>query len=590
VYEDIVKPTPNDNTLAIKNRGFSTLTELLEYAALGSTGFNFYDGRGELSCVLSYRQLRDEAKVLARRLLSLGCERGTRVGIIAETDPVFQRFFFACQYAGLIPVSLPAWIQLGAHKAYVGQTRRLLRSCGAKIIVSPDSHAGFLDELSRDLSLAMAGTAQEFEELPLSKEEPQPLRADEIAYLQYTSGSTRFPRGVEITQQTVLGNLSEIARFGLKLRGGDRFVSWLPYYHDMGLVGFVLVPMMSQLSADYLSPRTFAMRPRLWLKVISENGGTVTSSTSFGYALCEKRLRESDADGYDLSSWRVAAVGAERINPEPLQAFAKALEPSGFRPEAFVACYGMAECVLAVSFAPLGKGLDIDSVDRELMTSKGLARPAGPDTGKTSAFVDCGELLPSFSLMIRDSDDKELGERQCGNIFVNGPSVMSGYFQDEASSSEVLSADGWLNTGDIGYRIGSRLVVTSRSKDVIIINGRNIWPFDLEALLENLPGIRLGGVSAFSHITGDGFEKAVVVVETRCSDASGRSRLVTEVHQTVHEHFGINVHVDLVRHGTLPKTSSGKLSRSRAKKDFLDRTSSPLLEPVVCTDSLLKMA
>jgi fatty-acyl-CoA synthase len=154
----------------------------------------------------------------------------------------------------------------------------------------------------------------------------------------------------------------------------------------------------------------------------------------------------------------------------------------------------------------------------------------------------------------------------------------------------VLSADGWLNTGDIGYRIGSRLVVTSRSKDVIIINGRNIWPFDLEALLENLPGIRLGGVSAFSHITGDGFEEAVVVVETRCSDASERSQLVTEVHQTVHEHFGINVHVDLVRHGTLPKTSSGKLSRSRAKKDFLDRTSSPLLEPVVCTESLLKTA
>ncbi len=565
------KPTCANKTLPVKISGYSNLVEALEYAAQGNTGYNFYDGRGRLAEVLSYADLCDQAKVLARKLLGLGCERGTRVGIIAETEPMFHRFFFACQYAGLIPVALPAGIQLGAHGAYVGQVRRMLKSCGASLVVAPDTHAKFMAEAVKGLNLLMAGRQADYEALPEVDAELEPLGSDQPAYLQYTSGSTSFPRGVEITQKTVLTNLMEIARYGLKLGAEDRFVSWLPFYHDMGLVGFILVPLISQLSVDYLGSRTFAMRPRLWLRILSDNKGTVSSAPTFGYELCARRLRSADIESYDLSHWRAACVGAERINPVPLKSFAEILKPCGFDQRSFIACYGMAECVLATSFAPLGTGLNVDLVDRKRMAENGEAKPFNGDAASTSAFVDCGKLLPGFEINILDENGYELAERQCGEIYLKGSSVMRGYFQDEASTRAVLTEDGWLNTGDIGYRIGDHLVITSRSKDVIIIKGRNIWPYDLEELAQQTDGVKLGGVAAFSVRDDCQDEQAVLVVETRVKDVQQRQRIITEISRSIHEHFGINVMIDLAPRGTLPRTSSGKLSRSQSKQGFLAR-------------------
>ncbi len=564
-------PTRAITVLPVKIAPYTNLVDALEYAAQGDTGFNFYDGRGHLSAVLSYADLRDEAKVIARQLLSLGCERGARVGIIAETEPMFHRFFFACQYAGLIPVALPAGIQLGAHGAYVSQVRRMLKSCGASIVVAPDTHANFMAEAVQGLDLLMAGKQSDFDALPEAAVEFEPLGGDDPAYLQYTSGSTSFPRGVEVTQRTVLNNLMEIARYGLKLDAKDRFVSWLPFYHDMGLVGFILVPLIGQLSVDYLGSRTFAMRPRLWLKILSDNGGTISSAPTFGYALCAKRIRPSDAESYDLSNWRAACVGAERINPEPLMEFANILQPSGFDQKAFVACYGMAECVLATSFAPLGEGLNVDVVDRKLMAETGEAKPSVGDAISTSAYVDCGKLLPGFEFSILDDDGVELGDRHCGHIYLKGPSVMRGYFHDEKSTGEVLSEDGWLQTGDIGYRIDNHVVITSRSKDVIIIKGRNIWPYDLEVLAQQIGGVKLGGVAAFSVSAQGHGEQAVLVVETKERDVANRRQIVEEINSSIHAHFGINVLIDLAPRGTLPRTSSGKLSRSQSKQDYLAR-------------------
>ena len=566
-----MKPTPANTDLPVKIAPYTNLVDALEYAAQGKTGFNFYDGRGRLSDTLSYADLRNEARVIARRLLSLGCERGARVGIIAETEPMFHRFFFACQYAGLIPVALPAGIQLGAHGAYVSQVRRMLKSCGASIVVAPDTHANFMEEAVEGLDLLMAGKQTDFDALPEADVEFEPLGADDPAYLQYTSGSTSFPRGVEVTQKTVLNNLMEIARYGLKLDQDDRFVSWLPFYHDMGLVGFILVPLIGQLSVDYLGSRTFAMRPRLWLKLLSDNGGTISSAPTFGYALCAKRLRPSDIEGYDLSNWRAACVGAERINPEPLQEFADILEPCGFDQNAFVACYGMAECVLATSFAPLGEGLNVDLVDKKVMADTGEARPSQGDALSTSAYVDCGKLLPGFEFSILDDNGVEMPNRHCGQIYLKGPSVMRGYFHDKQSTSEVLSEDGWLNTGDIGYRIDNHLVITSRSKDVIIIKGRNIWPYDLEVLAQQTCGVKLGGVAAFSVSLDNSEEQAVLVVETKEKDPDSRLHIIEDISQSIHAHFGINVQIDLTPRGTLPRTSSGKLSRSQSKQDYLAR-------------------
>jgi len=574
-------PTPVNKELPLKCEGFSGLAEALEYAARGDSGFNFYDHSGQLEVVLSYRDLLTDAKTLASRLSSLGCPRGARVGIIAETDPTFHRFFFACQFAGLVPVAVPAGVQLGAHKAYVGQIRRMLDSCGASIAVAPESHADFLAEVATSLNLVMSGTPAEFDKLPLADVELLPSSGKEIAYLQYTSGSTRFPRGVEIDQDTALNNLREIALHGMKMTREDRLVSWLPFYHDMGMIGCILVPLLAQLSADYLASRTFAMRPRLWLKLISDNRGTISSSPTFGYALCARRLRPSDYERYDLSSWRAACVGAEQIKPEPLRAFAAALAPCGFDPKAFTACYGMAETVLAVSFAPLNKGLQVDYVDSELMATSGAAKTAEADGANVAGYVDCGAVLPSFEFCIRDQQGIELGDRQCGEIFLKGPNVMSGYFRDEAATRAVLSEDGWLDTGDIGYRVGSHLVITARSKDVIIIKGRNIWPHDMESLAEKLDEVRLGGVAAFAVPQEDGEDQAVLVVETRDRDASSREQLIHAIWALMHENFGINVLIDLVKPGTLPRTSSGKLSRSQSRKGYFERLAERRVEKAI---------
>jgi len=368
-------------------------------------------------------------------------------------------------------VALPAGVQLGAHKVFVNQVRRMLESCGAAVAVAPESHAGFLDEIAKDMNLVMSGTAADFDSLPAPEIDLQPSGGDEIAYLQYTSGSTRFPRGVEISQRTALANLQGIAEHGMRLTREDRLVSWLPYYHDMGMIGFILVPLISQLSVDYISSKTFAMRPRLWLKLISDNLGTISSSPTFGYALCARRLRPSDYEKYDLSRWRAACVGAEQINPVPLAAFAETLAPCNFNPNAFVACYGMAECVLATSFAPLGQGLSTDAVNQDIMMATGEARPADADDPRTVSYADCGIPLPDYEMRIVDEQGTEVPERQCGRILLRGSSVMSGYFRDADATRAVLNEAGWLDTGDIGYRVADRLFITARSKDVIIIEG-----------------------------------------------------------------------------------------------------------------------
>jgi fatty-acyl-CoA synthase len=565
-------PTSRRSGISHRTRGFVSLVDALEYAAEGDTGCNFYDGSGNLETAITYATLKAEAIALAQRLVGLGVKRGARVGIVAETDPMFPRFFFACQYAGLIPVALPAGLQMGGGEAFVEQLHRMLDTCGADIAVAPESHLGFLERASRGLNLIKIGTPDEFAALAPSDSELEPLGQDETAYLQYTSGSTRFPRGVEMTQTAVLANLTEIAEVGCKITEDDRLVSWLPFYHDMGLVGCVLIPVATQISVDFLSPRTFAMRPRLWLKILSENRGTISSSPPFGYELCATRVRMTDTAKYDLSAWRVACVGAERINPRPLRQFARVLEPAGFNPDAFLPCYGMAEVGLAISFAALTTTYSVDVVAKAAMAERGkalIASDRDEHDNNTLSFVDCGEALPSYDLSIRDESDTELPERECGRIWVRGPSQMKGYFRDPQATAEVIKEGGWLDTGDIGYRIGRRLFLTSRAKDVIIVNGRNIWPQDLEQLAEKLPEIRLGAISAFSVTRPNQEELAVMVVESRNSGPD----LTGELAGLVRENFGINCFIDLAPPRTLPRTSSGKLSRTRAKADFLARTS-----------------
>ena len=571
-----MKPTPTDNTVPLRPGEFANLSEALDYAAQGVTGCNFYTGKGELYAVLPYEELREQAQTLARRLQGLGLLRGARVALLADTHPDFMRFFFACQYAGLVPVPIPASIHLASRSVYVEQVRALLVKCQASVAMVPPGFLPFLAEAADGLDLRFVGSPDDFGQLPEDPSALSPLGSDEVAYLQFTSGSTRFPRGVMITQRAVLNNLAGIIKHGLVVRPSDRCVSWLPFYHDMGLVGFVLGPVASQLSVDYLSPRDFAMRPKQWLSLIAKNRATISFSPTFGYELCARRVRQEDAVALDLSSWRIAGAGAEMIRHESLANFAKVLQGAGFDANAFMACYGMAECSLAVSFAPLFRGLEVDRVDRDHLSERQVARAVQNEAGgegpsSVSSFVKCGKPLPEYEVQIRDGQGNELGDRECGTIFLRGPSIMTSYFGDKDATQEVLSSDGWLNTGDIGYRVKEHFFITGRIKDLIIIKGRNIWPQDLEYLAEQQPEVRPGDASAFSVSSESGEELAVMVVQ--CGDVTGTEGggLVDRLQGMIREELGINCVIELARPHTLPRTSSGKLSRSRTRQAFLQR-------------------
>jgi len=573
---NIFNPTPTDSKVPLRTANFSNLAEALDYAATGSSGFNFYSGRGELRTVLTYTELQREARGLAKRLRGLRLDRGSRVAIVAETHPDFPRFFFACQYAGYTPVPLPASIHLGGHKAYVEQLRGLLEKSQAAIAVAPPEFLSFLVEAAQGLGLTLVGGPGTFDKLPMLECELLPLQSEETAYLQYTSGSTRFPRGVMVSEAAVMHNLAGITKDGLKIRRGDRCVSWLPYYHDMGLIGFVLAPLASQLSVDYLSTRDFAMRPRVWLSMMTRNRGTISFAPPFGYELCSRRLRHDDKASYDLSAWRIAGVGAETIRAEVLESFVEKMAPFGFDGKSFVASYGMAECSLAVSFARIDIGIIVDEVDAEQLSEQQLAIPVTniSDTGRrTKKLVNCGPPLPGHEIQIRNECGELLPERHCGTIHVHGPSVMTGYLGDPVATAETLSEDGWLNTGDIGYLVAGTLVITGREKDMIIINGRNIWPQDLEFLAEQQPEVRPGDASAISIPAEDGSETAVMVVQYRETDTDKRNELAARIASVVREELGIDCTIELVSAHTLPRTSSGKLSRAGTRREYLKRQS-----------------
>jgi len=569
-----MEPTVTEHALAFRPADFSSLAEALDYAAQGATGMNFYSGRGELSVVLPYAVLRQQAQTLARRLNGLGLEQGARVALIAETNADFVRFFFACQYAGLVPVPLPVSVNLGSHRAYVNHLRGMLIDSQAKIAMAPRDVLPFIEEAAEWLDLNFVGDAPAFDALPEAETGLRLPDSEDLAYIQYTSGSTRFPRGVMIDQQTIMHNLSLIIRHGVQVRSGDRCVSWLPFYHDMGLVGMVLAPLACQISADYLNTRDFAMRPRLWMELMTRSKATVSFGPPFGYDLVSRRLRPGQAQQFDLSHWRLAGVGAEMIRAEVLERFARRLAPAGFRDGAFTACYGMAECALAVTFAPLGVGVGVDRVHGEHLSRSGRAIPVGPEETPEheqhiNCYVDCGAALPNFEVEIRDDRGRPLPDRHAGVLYVRGPSVMSGYFGDGEATRKVLAEDGWLKTGDIGYRVEGHLYVTGRQKDMIIVNGRNIWPQDLEQIAEQQPEIRPGDALAFSVPDPDGGEQTILVVQCRVSDPSKRTELVKRLKRQVYEELAIECVIDLVPPHTLPRTSSGKLSRSWARLDYL---------------------
>ena len=563
--------TPTRHLMPFRSADFATLTEALDYAAQGDTGSNFYTGRGDIYASITYRELRLQAIELAHKLMGLGLTKGDRVALVAETNPEFIRFFYACQYAGLIPVTLPASVKVGAHCAYVAQLKQLLEASDAEIGMASEGYLSFLQEASESLSMRMVDAPEAFHALPSDVQPLHQAEPDDISYIQYTSGSTRFPRGVVIKHRTAMANLHGIVSHGLEMSGSDRMMSWLPFYHDMGLVGFVLVPMAAQISIDYLDTREFAMRPRQWLSLMTKTRATISFAPSFGYDLCARRVRASDIATYDLSNWRVAGIGAEMIHPQTLEHFAEMMEPAGFDRRALLACYGMAECTLGVSFSPLWTGFTTHHIDSDHLSDhhQVIVMDKEDTQGRGRHFVNCGTPMPSFEVEVRD-DNQVLEDWRSGVIYLRGPSVMSGYFNLPEETSHALSQDGWLNTGDIGYMVDGALTITGRKKDLIIIHGRNIWPQDLEHVAETQSEVRAGDAVAFSVPNSKGEELCVLLVQCRQRDPGMRNNLVRRLTALVRMEMSLDCYVELVPTHSLPKTSSGKLSRAKARLDFIN--------------------
>jgi fatty-acyl-CoA synthase len=563
--------TPTLDKLPRRLADFGTIGEALDYAAQGRRGLNFHDARGTLSETYTYAELREDALLAARRFIALGIKPGDRVALVAETGREFAAAFFGAVYAAAWPVPLPLPTSFGGRDAYVDQLAIQLKSCDARLFLYPQ----VLAEFGMGAASRAGVDSRAWETLGSIEPSAADLPAassDDIAYLQYSSGSTRFPHGVAVTHRALLDNLRAHG-VGLAIEERDRCISWLPWYHDMGLVGCFLSPIALQFSVDYLKTEDFARRPLAWLDMITRNpGNTVSYSPSFGYDICARRMSSQTRaeDRFDLSRWRIAGNGADMIRPDVMQSFVDCFAPAGFKASAFCPSYGLAEATLAVSLMPPGEGIRLELVEENELSGGHGDAPGNEDRPRRyRAVVNCGRPVTGMEVEIRGPDGGLLPDRGIGKLFVRGASVMHSYFRDEEATRAVLSDDGWLDTGDMGYMSKGYIFIVGRAKDMIIINGRNHWPQDIEWAVEQLPGFKSGDIAAFAISGPLGEETPAVLVHCRVSDAKERGRLRDEIRERVRAITGITPVVELVPPRTLPRTSSGKLSRTKARNLYL---------------------
>ena len=564
-----LQATPTRDSLPRRMSDFATLGEALDYAATGVRGLNFHDPRGNLARPYPYSELRRDALDMAYRLIAKGVAPGDRIALIAETSPEFAALFFGTVYAGAWPVPLPLPTSFGGRDSYVDQLAVQMQSAEPTFLIYPESLENMAPDAGR-LVGAETISWEAFGAEPAVETALPSAATDDIAYLQYSSGSTRFPHGVAVTHHALLNNLAAHGH-GMEVNDTDRCVSWLPWYHDMGLVGCFLSVVANQVSVDYMKTEDFARRPLAWLDLVTRNtrvGDTsISYSPTFGYDICARRISSQShvSDRFDLSGWRIAGNGADMIRPDVMQSFVDAFHEAGFSAKAFLPSYGLAEATLAVTIMPPGEGIIVELVEESELS--GEAWP-GDRPQRYRAIVNCGKPCRDMSLEIRGDEGTPLAERQIGQVWTAGPSIMHSYFRDPESTEACLQ-NGWLNTGDMGYMSGGYLYVVGRAKDMIIINGKNHWPQDIEWAVEQLPGFKQGDIAAFSVTMPGGEESPAVLVHCRTTDGEERSKLRDAIREKVRSITGMNCVVELVPPRSLPRTSSGKLSRAKARRLYL---------------------
>jgi len=544
---------------------FATLNAALA-AAGDDSGLTFVDMREEEQ-YLSWREVYRRARRAASVLLKLGIRRGDRVAVILPTGPSFVDAFFGTLLAGAVPVPLYPPLRLGRLDEYHSATARMVKLVGARLVIS-DSRVrrllGRAMEASRpDLGCHTADTL-------IAETDEAEAQPHHLALIQFSSGSTVDPKPVALSQGNLLAQCAILnSMINASATEHEVGVSWLPLYHDMGLIGCLLSAMYYPAPLVLIPPENFLARPALWLRAISRHRGTASAAPSFGYSLCAHRIKDAELDGVDLSSWRIALNGAEPVSMKVMRTFARRFQAWGFNPRVLTPGYGLAEATLAVTYCVPDRPARALSVDSLELARRGQVRSG------TFEIASVGPPVPGVEVEIRGQRGDVLPERRAGRIFVRGPSVMVGYFGNRKATAGTL-IDGWLDTGDLGFVEKGELYICGRAKDLVIIRGANHQPQEFETCVDSLEGVRTGCVVAlgFTPEGADG-EKLLILAERGPRGSS--VNLEERIRQAVLDRTGVRAHtVKILDSGTLPRTSSGKMRRREALRRFLsDELSAP---------------
>ncbi|SEL96598.1 1-acyl-sn-glycerol-3-phosphate acyltransferases [Syntrophus gentianae] len=517
---------------------------------------------------VSGRSLAQASEEMAAGLQSRGLEPGQTVAIMLPTCPEYFSVYLGILLAGGIPVPIYPPARLAQVEEHVRRHVGILSNAGTVLLVTvPEGRAVSRLLQAHVPSLRWVVSTEELRR-PDAIFSRVPVTAEDVAFIQYTSGSTGDPKGVALTHANLLANVRAMGK-AIGVRPDDVFVSWLPLYHDMGLIGAWLGTLYFGIPLVVMSPLAFLARPVRWLQAISAYRGTLSAAPNFAYELCVKKIEDEELAGLDLSSWRLAFNGAEAVLPETLTRFRRRFAPIGFRTEALMPVYGLAENSVGLAFPPPGRGPIVDCVQREYFSRTGRALPAAAEEASPLCFISCGRPLPGHELRVVDASGHELPEREEGRVEFRGPSATQGYFNNPQATSQLFH-DGWLDSGDRGYIAGGEIFLTGRAKDMIIRGGRNIYPHEVEEVVGEIPGVRKGCVVVFgSPDPASGTERLVVLAETRESDEEKRQRLREGINAVVVEVLGEPAdELVLVPPGTVLKTSSGKLRRAATRALF----------------------
>lgn len=518
---------------------------------------------------ITYGALRAGAEAIAAGLHARGIVPGDRVALLLRTEAAFFDTFLGVLLAGAVPVPIYPPFRADRIEEYSRRETGILVNAEPRLLICFPEVVRVAGLLRAHVSaIESVVTAEELAQ-PGERPSPVPGRGDDPALIQYTSGSTGQPKGVLLSHANLLAN---IRAFGaaIAIRADDVAVSWLPLYHDMGLIGFWLGALYFGVPVAIMSPLAFLARPARWLRAIHAHRGTVSAAPNFAFELCVRKIRDDEIEGLDLSAWRVAVNGSESVSPETIERFTRRFAPYGFRAEAMCPVYGLAESSVALTIPPLGRIPRVDVIAREAFSRAHVARPAPIADPSPLRFVSCGLPIEGHAVRVVDDGGTAVAERVEGRIQFRGPSVTQGYFRNAVATWGAFS-DGWMDSGDLGYVADGELFVTGRRKDMIKKAGRNLYPQEVEELVGDLPGIRKGCVAAFGVPDPEtGTERLVVVAESRETASARRAELRAAVLDRVVAALGIPADaVEIGTPGTVLKTSSGKIRRSATRAAYL---------------------